>query len=332
MSRAARLRRFAVCCLIAAAGAVTLQSGTARASVVERVVAVVGEHAILLSDLRARARPFLLRVYKDFPEGASRTAAISQMYRLVLERMVDEELQQRAATRARIAVTAAEVDQAMARIAAQNGITVERLIAEARRTGMGVREYRREVRRQVLDAKMMNLRLQGRIRVTESDLRAHYQGIVLDERRKLPFRAAWIVLDAPRKAPRDRIRRQRALAERVAEQARRGADFAALARRHSKDEATAKSGGLLDRMVYRRLPRAVGRASLALEVGEVSAPVRVGDRFVILKLVERGESKLPTFEEAIEELHERVYLEKMAKARRHWLDSLRRQTHVEIRL
>ena len=29
---------------------------------------------------------------------------------------------------------------------------------------------------------------------------------------------------------------------------------------------------------------------------------------------------------------ERLYLEKMGKARRHWLDSLRRQTHVEIRL
>ncbi|MEO6577144.1 MAG: peptidylprolyl isomerase, partial [Polyangiaceae bacterium] len=36
---------------------------SAEASIIERVVAVVGERPILLSDLRKRAHPFLIHIY-----------------------------------------------------------------------------------------------------------------------------------------------------------------------------------------------------------------------------------------------------------------------------
>jgi peptidyl-prolyl cis-trans isomerase SurA len=304
----------------------------AQGAVIERVVAVVGERAILLSDLRARAEPFLLRVYRELPPGARRTAAISQLHKMLLERMIDEELEQRAAARAQIKVTSAEIDQAITRIAAQNNLTPQQVIAEAGRSGMNEAEYRREVRRQVLDAKMLSLRLQGRIRITEEDLRSAYRKMVMDERRRLRHRAAWIVLDAPQTASNRSRKTQRALAERIAARARGGADFAALARRYSKDPRTRAQGGLLGRMTLAQLPAAVARTVLRLQVGQVSVPVRDGDRIVIVKLVERDESSLPTFENAVRELHERVYMEKMQKARRHWLDGLRRRTHVEVRL
>jgi parvulin-like peptidyl-prolyl isomerase len=71
---------------------------------------------------------------------------------------------------------------------------------------------------------------------------------------------------------------------------------------------------------------------LQLGPGEVSAPVRVGDQLVVAKLLGRQESELPTFEEARAELNETVYLDKMNKARRRWLDVLRKRANVEIRL
>src|SRR6188508_784906 len=53
----------------------------ARATIVERVVAVVADKAILLSDLKDRAKPFQLQIYGSVPEGASRNAALSQLYK-----------------------------------------------------------------------------------------------------------------------------------------------------------------------------------------------------------------------------------------------------------
>jgi peptidyl-prolyl cis-trans isomerase SurA len=328
--RDARWSRWATALLFCVT--ISTPSLEARATVVERVVAIVGERAILLSDLRERAHPFLLRIQQEVPSGAQRAAAISQLYKSLIERMVDEELEQRAANRARIAVTAREVDEAIARIAAQNGLEIEQLVDEAVRSGLTERQYRNEVRRQVLEAKLLNLRLQGRVRVTEDDLRTAYRRILLEERRKLRYTPAWIRIDAPANLTRDELAKRRTLGEQIAAKARAGDDFAALARLHSNDAATRAAGGVLGEVAPGRLPREIERVALTLEAGESSPPIRSGDAFVIVKVLARQESSLPSFEQAREELAERVYLEKMNKARRHWLDGLRKRTHVEIRL
>src|SRR5215831_2963060 len=166
----------------------------ARATVVERVVAVVGERAILLSDLRERAQPFLVQIQQQVPNGAQRNAAISQLYKGLIEKLVDEELEQRAAIQAKVAVTPHEIDEALAKVASQNGVSIDRLLAEARRTGLDEAAYRDELRRQLLQTKLINVRLQGRIRVSEDDLRAAYQKLVIEERDKLSFKVAWVLV------------------------------------------------------------------------------------------------------------------------------------------
>ncbi len=304
-----------------------LTSARARATVVERIVAVVGERAILLSDLRERARPFALKVEAEVPPGAQRAAAMSQLYRMLVERMVDEELQLRAAARARLTVTSKEIDEAIQRVARQNRVSVEALLAETQRSGMNERQYREEVRRQLLEVKLINLRVQGRLKISEEDLRAAFRGLVLEERAKLRYRAAWILLPASADAAATL-----ATAQRLSQQARGGADFAALARAHSSDAATRARGGDLGWLSAGKLPAPLERAAHALEVGEVSAPIRWGEQLAVLKVTERDETELPSYEEARDELAERVYMEKMAKARKSWVDGLRRRSYWEIRL
>lgn len=317
---------------VGATAAVLMTTGLAGATVVERVVAVVGERAILLSDLRQRARPFLVRIEQQGLAGAQRAAATSQVYAQLLERMVNEELEQRAANHANITVTAQEVEDALGRVAAENGVTVERVVQEAMQSGLSERQYRQEIRRQLLEAKLLNLRVQGRLRVTEDDLRAMYADLVQQERARLPFRIAWIRIHAPRSAPEEELAQRRETAERLVQAARAGASFAELAEKHSSDETTRDKGGLLPRLQPGQLPQTLDRVVLSLDVGEISAPVRQGDDFVIVRLVERQESELPTFEDAKAQLSQRVYMDKMDHARQAWIDGLKRRTHIDIRL
>lgn len=307
-------------------------ANSASASVVERVVAVVGEQALLLSELRDRAKPFLLQLGQQAEDEAHRAAATSQLYARLLQRMVEDELEQKAANRANLNVTAAEIDDALKRIAAQNGVPIARVVEEATKSGLTEQSYRQELRRQLLEAKLLNLRIQGRLRVSEDDVKAAYQKLVIDERKQLGFRAAWIRIAAPRSLDAAALRTRRSEADRIVAEARAGSDFAALARRHSTDSNTRESGGFLGRMKPGQLPPALDTVALGLDSGSVSEPLRYGDDFVVLKIIGRDESQLPPFEEAKEELSQRVYLDKMNKARQHWMDGLRRQTHVEIRL
>ncbi len=301
----------------------------AEAALIERIVAVIGDKAILLSDLRERAQPGLYQIYRSVPPGAQRNAAISQLYRALLDRLVDEELELRAAQQSKITVSAKEIDEALERVATQNKLTVPALIAEAQKGGLDERSYRDELRRQLLEAKLINVRLQGRIRVTDEDLRLSYRKLVLEERQRLRFTPAWIVLSAGTTAQQQRARRK--LAESITAQAQRG-DFAALAQQHSEEPTSRAAGGRVRPMLANELHPTLARVALGLEPGEVSPPVLVGENLVVLKLLSRDESQLPPFEEAERELGERVYLEKMAQAKKTWLDGLRRQHHVEVRL
>lgn len=309
-----------------------LAPSLAHATIVERVVAVVGDKAILLSDLLERARPFQMQVYGSVPEGASRNAALSQLYRQLVERLVDEELQGREAVRSNITVTAEEIESAVERVAKQNGVTVEQLFEEAQKNGLGIAEYRQEIRRQLLDAKMLNLRIQGRMRIGEDDMRSAYKRIAQEERKKLEFRAAWVRIQIPAGSGLTGAAQQREAAAQVAARARAGGDFAELARTYSSDPATREQGGLLAPMHPGELPPDIDAALLGIEPGEVAGPIRVGDAWLVLKLVERGPSQLPEYEKAKPQLQTRVYAEKMDTARRQWLDGLRKRSHVDIRL
>jgi peptidyl-prolyl cis-trans isomerase SurA len=304
----------------------------AEATIVERVVAVVGDKAILLSDLFQRAKPYQMQVYRSAPEGASRNAALSQLYRQLLEKLVDEELQGREAVRANITVTAEEIEKAVEFSAKQNEVTVQQLFEEAQKNGLGVAEYRQEMRRQLLDAKMLNLRVQGRLRVGEDDMRNAYKRLAQEERKKLEFRAAWIRFQIPPGSGPSGVATARDTATQIAARARAGADFAELARTYSSDAVTREGGGLLASMQPGELPEDVDTALLAIEPGEITDPIRLGDAWLVLKLVERAESQMPEFEKAKPQLQSRVYSEKMEAARRQWLDSLRKRTHVDIRL
>ncbi len=304
------------------AGTIMATTAPVAATVVERVVAVVGEEAILMSDLQRRATPYLMRAQQELPTESHRAAAVTQLHKSLVEQLIDEQLIERAARRAKMTVTDSDVDQALSRVAKQNGVTVERLLSEIVASGFTENQYREELRRQLLDARVLGLRVTARVQVREEDLRTTYRSMVLDERARLPFEASWIVLSDD----------TRETAKLLVEQLRAGGDFPTFAARHSLDTATRSRGGQLGRLDPSRVPKQLVDAASRLEVGEVSEPIKLGNRLVVLKLNARDTSELPAYNEARAELSERVYSEKVGKARRRWLDGLRRQTHVEVRL
>jgi peptidyl-prolyl cis-trans isomerase SurA len=170
------------------------------------------------------------------------------------------------------------------------------------------------------------------MRITDDDVRGAYQRLVLEERKQLGFRPAWIRISAPHSMSATELKIRRAEADRIVAAARRGEDFTLLARKFSEDTSTRAQGGALGQLKPGQLPPPLDAVAFSLDVGGVSEPVRQGNDFVILKIVARDESQLPAYQDARDELSQRVYMEKMSKARSHWIDGLRRQTHVEVRL
>jgi peptidyl-prolyl cis-trans isomerase SurA len=338
------LRRVASLALVAASlgGA----ASPARAAVVERVVAVIGDRPILLSELRSRAKPFLVEISKKMPPGPQQAAAESQIFKELLEKMIDDELEGQAADKAKITVTADEVDGAIRNIAGAQGLSVSDLVRNAVRSGLTEQDYRDELRRQLLEGKMLQLRVKGRVRITEEDVKAMYERILREERKRREYHPRWIVLAMPFGSSLEAQAERQALAAEIVRRARAGEDFGALAKSYS-DDVTRDSGGDLEVYAPQGAPQVQSgrRKALApdldaavqlLEPGQLTDPIKVvgprGQNLVIVQLLERQASRYTTYEAAKQEMLQRLQSEILDKAKRKWLEELKARTHLDVRL
>jgi peptidyl-prolyl cis-trans isomerase SurA len=315
----------------------------ARAVVAERVVAVIGDRPILLSELRKRARPFLLQIAQRVPPGPQQAAAESQVYKELIEKMIDDELEMQAADKAHITVSSDEIDNAIRNIAASQGLSVPDLVKSAGKSGLSETDYREELRRQILEGKMLQLRVKGRVRITEEDVKAMFERTLREEKKRREYRAAWIVIHIPPDSSPAAVAERQALADKIARDARKGADFAELAKKYSDDPQTRDSGGDLGIRAPNGSPQAVQnkRPTIApeleaplmpLEAGQVTDPIRIGENLIILQLLERQASRFRGYEEAKPEMLQRLQTEILEKAKRKWLDELKSRTHLDVRL
>lgn len=157
--------------------ALSLRTTDARAGerrVFDRVVAVVGREPILASELHARAKPFLARA-----AGASageRAAFEERALKEVLDRMIADRLEAREAERQHVTVTPEEVTKAIENVARGVNLSVPAVYEEAERQGMSRAVYEEEVRRQLLEGKLV-LALPGarKVRATDAEIDARLE-------------------------------------------------------------------------------------------------------------------------------------------------------------
>lgn len=107
------------------------------------------------------------------------------------------------------------------------------------------------------------------------------------------YQLAQIFLERPEKGSRHSMDEIRTEAKRIAQQARNG-DFAALAREHSQDGASAPNGGELPPMPLSGMRPATGKVVARLAVGEVSEPVETAQGLFIFKLLQKQPERAPT--------------------------------------
>lgn len=297
----------------------------ARAAIVERVVAVVGEQPILLTELRQRARPFLIKIYHQVPAQQQKVAE-AEMYKELLQKLVDERVVAMAADKLAVTVATKEVDDAIKLKAADLKVPVADLLSEAAKQGLSEADYREEVRRELLFGKMLETRVRSRVRVTEDDARDYYKKLQVTERKGQNYRASMIALPLG-----DDGKAARALADKIVKQARTGADFASLAKIHSTD-ATRSLGGDLGYKLPTAFGKTIDEPLLRLDKGEISEPLLSGDRLLIFKITDRPASQLPPYAEVKDIVYARVREDMLQKQIKVWLDELKSGVYIDIRL
>lgn len=316
--------------------AAALAPRSADAAIIERIVAVVGERPILLSELRQRGRPHLFRIAMSTQNPSQQAAAESEMFRELLTRLIDERLEEQAADKAHLTVTPEEVDNGIRQVAAQARMDPSQLVAEAKRQGLSEQDYRDEIRRQVLEGKLIQLRVRGRVRVTEQDARGAYNAYVKDLAQQAPVELRILVLSVPPGTSQQTAAARVALAEELSRRARSGEDFCQLVLEYSDDPSTKNTCGSRGPVALQALFPELQEVARTQAPGETSAPIvfkdPTGQQAVLVVQTVSSQGKAPAFEQVRDQMMERAFVEATERQRRQWLQELRRGVYIDVRL
>jgi peptidyl-prolyl cis-trans isomerase SurA len=323
----------------AVAGAALLGAGDARATIVERVVAVIGERPVLWTDLLRRAAASRLQIRMQTQDPNIVSVQEQEMYKELLDRMIDDRLEEQQAEKARISVTPEEIDRSIATIAsqaqAQTGkpVTADDVLGEVRKRGLSEQDFRDELRRQLLEGKLIELRVRPRVRVTEQDAHATYQKWA-QELREEQIELRNIVKRVPPQATSVQYQALMSLMSGLVQQARAGADFCKLVEQYTDDLSTRSTCGSHGPQPLAQLPPGLQNAIRAIKPGSVSdvMPVHVGQEDVLLITMPMGQSKVPAFDDVKNEMMQRALMEGLERGRKQWLQELRHNVYIDVRL
>ena len=147
----------------------------------------------------------------------------------------------------------------------------------------GQERYRIPDRRRIKYVRISPAELAASIKVPKEDVERIYNEQLGKYTTPEQIRASHILLSTEGKDDAA----VRAQAEQVLKEAKSGADFAALAKKYSQDEASAAQGGDLDYFGRGRMVAAFDTAAFALAPGEISDLVKTEFGYHIIKLTDR---------------------------------------------
>lgn len=311
-------------CRLAALLALAASPALAHAEVIERVAAVVNDQAILLSDLRRRAAPYLEQAVSDAADQNERMARIKKIYKQLLQQLVDEELVEQAAKKMSVSVTDSEVDQAIDNVRRQNGMTEEVFWQAVKAQGFTDKQYRVDVRKQLLRLKVLNQRVRSRVNMTEQTIHEAYDDRVRDARRAQKFRASHVFTPLPPNASATEV----AQAMNAAKQTR----AQLTSDNFDRVAAQTRGGGDLGWLDQGDLPDVLEEALLGLSEGEIGQPVRgpSGIHIFIVRERQSGEDALPPFEQMRAQIQNELLDKAMQRQEELFIKGLRRDAVIDM--
>lgn len=309
--------------LIATVLAGPIAASRSRADVIERVVAVVNDDAIFLSELRQKAAPFMSRAM-GAPTEAQRLQAIHQIYAQVLDHLIDTKLVDQAAEEEEIVVTDADVDSAIANVREQSGLGEDEFWDAVAEQGFGTQaDYRADIRAQLVHFRLLNARMGSRVNITEEDVQQRYDELVAQARREARFDAAQILFPLPAGASAAEINRARRAAEALRE---------SIDDEESFEDAMADHGGReLHNLTQGSLDTELEDTLMHLEEGEISPVVRGSRGFFVFLLRARhyASESVPSYESVRMTLYNQMRQDAMQHQETALMEELRRQASIQ---
>ncbi|MFC6924002.1 peptidylprolyl isomerase [Microbulbifer taiwanensis] len=279
-SKSGQLALLAMCALFA-------NTVSAQVQTLDRVVAVVDDDVVMASELQQRMSTIMNQIQAQQVQAPP--ADILQ--RQVLEQLIIERLQLQMASRAGVTVSEAELDQAIARVQQNAGVSPEQFRQRLAADGLSMKTFRQQIRQELLIRRVEQGSVNRRIQITDQDIDNFLRSKEGEFWKSPQYELGHILIPVSSSAPSDEVTKAREKAEQLAGQSRGGVDFRRLAIANSAGQ-NALAGGDLGWRKTVELPTLFADALDGLTVGDVTDPFRSDAGFHLLKIhAQRGSTE-----------------------------------------
>jgi len=310
------------------------------ANVVDRNVAIVNEDTITLSEVNELGASFFQKITEGTP--ANQVAeALQQARKTVIDKLIDKKLLLQQAKKLNIRVSDEDVENALKNLIANNKTTMEQFRKEISTMGMTEKQYREDLREQILSSKLINYEIRSKVVITEDKIKDYYDNAPNTGKTEesggyyiLQIGCAWGTND------QDGTKITQAMAKAKAEKVRnlalKGEDFKALAKQYS-DLPSAADGGDLGLFQQHEMATYMRDAVVNLKTGEVSQIVETEKGYQFFKLLPNQAGKIETntetkapYESVKEGIREKLYQQAMEVRFKDWLKAIRDKAYIKI--
>ena len=253
------------------------------------IVAVVNSEPITNSEVRGE----LQRVLQQLAQQGRPQPDIQVLARQMLERLINDKAQLQLARESGIRVDDAAVDLAEQNIARQNQMDVAELRRRIEKDGVALSQLRAQLRDQIMLTRLRERDVEPRVRVSDLEVDQYLREQQSNNNPATQeINLAQLLVAVPDAATPEQIAALQAKAQRALERAKAGEDFVTLVRELS-DGSDKTRGGQMGLRTADRYPPLFLEATQNLGIDGLSAVVRSGAGFHILKVIEKKNAGLP---------------------------------------
>jgi len=303
---------------------------SAQAGVADRIVAVVNDEVITLSELNNAFEPYLERFTANY-QGPDREKALGETKTTLLNRMIDNLLMEQESRKTGVTVRNEEVTDAINDMQKQRKISPEEFRKAMQREGITLDAYRKDIRDQLVRLKLIRRDIKSKVAVTDEEIGEYYRKHREDYDGKEAVRIRQILLLLPKEENPAVKEKLRADADAIHKRLLNGEPFEPLSAKFSQGPAAAEGGdiGYIEKgMIHSE----VEDAAFSLPLNQISGVIESSVGFHIVQVVDRRGAGIKAIENVREEIREKIDREKMEKKFGEWLVELRKKSHIEIKL
>ncbi len=306
-----------------------LSTVVVHGELVDRIVAIVNDEAITLSELEETVAPYEEKIRNSFYRPDEERHMLFKVRQDMLDQMIDQELTDQESKRLGVSVHDTEVDRRIEQIKAENFLSETELIRALKNEGHSLEEYRQKVKSQLLRIKLINLEVKSKIAVTENDIKEYYEDHkdAFGEKTKYHIRTILIRVPSWEKAE-DRTNGLKKV-ETVMNGLEAGIPFPELAQQYSED-LSAKNGGDLGLFSIQELAPELRETVRWMKEGEVSPALQAAQGYQILMLEEIRSASGRALKEARLEIQERMFRGMAEEKYKEWLEALRERSFIKV--